>query len=214
MKTYAKVLTGMLCVGVLAAPLPAMAQVRGVVGGLGGVTFGSEKGGNVATDAGVDLGKYVRISGEFGRLTSILPTAISDDVALQANNYAATFGNTATTSGKLAATTFTGLLRVQGDRSNRVNPFAEAGVGMARLSGSMVAVMNDPINGNADISSQITEPLLTGTTTTQGLFTAGGGLTFALSRQVGLDVGYRYGRIMGTNPINTGRVYTGVQVHF
>lgn len=213
MKTYTKVLTGMLFMALIATPLPALAQVRGVVGGLGGVTFGSEKGGNVATDIGVDVGKHVRISGEFGHLTSILPTAVSDDLALQANNYAAAFGNTATTSGKLSANTFTGLLRLQGDRSRRVNPFAEAGFGLARLSGSMVAVMNDPINGNSDISSLVSEPVLAGPTS-QGMFTAGGGLTFTLSKQVGLDVGYRYGHIMGSSPVNTGRVYTGVQVRF
>ena len=213
MKNYMKAMKAAVLMAVLAMPLPALAQVRGVVGGLGGVTFGSEKGGNAAADVGIDFNKYVRLTGEFGRLTSILPTATSDDLTLQANNYAAQFGNTATASGKLAATTFTGLLRVQGDPSNRVNPFAEAGFGIAHLSGSMAAVMVDPVNGNSDISSQITEPLLT-TTSNNGLFTAGGGLSFLLDKSVSLDVGYRYGRIMGTTPINTGRVYTGLQIKF
>ena len=213
MTTRMNVLKALALTAILATPLPAFAQVHAVVGGLGGVTFGSERGGAVATDLGIDLGKYVRISGEFGRLSSILPTATSDDLTLQANAYAATFGNTAAASGTLAATTFTGLVRVKGDPSNRVNPFAEVGVGFARLSGSMTAVMMDPVNGNSDISSQITEPLLTATTT-NATFTFGGGLTFALDKRLGLDVGYRFNHITGDTPINSGRLYTGLNLRF
>ena len=195
----------------LAAPLPAMAQSL-VIGQSGGVTVGNQRGGDAQTAVGVNLSPYIRLTGEYGHLSSILPQAVSDDISAQANTYATQFGNAATTTGSLHANTFSALLRVHTDSTKPFGAFAEAGAGVARLSGSYFATMVDPVNGNSDITSQVTEPVLT--SSTQGLFSVGGGVTFAVNRRTGLDIGYRFNRIGGDTPINSGSFYTGLQLRF
>ncbi len=195
----------------VAAPLPAMAQSL-VIGQAGGVTVGNQRGGAAQTTVGVNLTPYLRITGEYGHLSSILPQSVADDVNAQANTYATQFGNTATTSGTLRADTFSALVRVHTDSKQTVGAYLEAGGGVAHLSGSYFATMVDPINGNSDITSQVTEPLLT--SSTQGLFSIGGGVTFAINGRTGLDVGYRFNRISGDTPINSGSFYTGLQLRF
>ena len=195
----------------LAAPLPALAQSL-VIGQSGGVTVGNQRGVAAQTSVGVTVSPYFRITGEYGHLSSILPQSVSDDINSQASTYASQFGNTATTSGSLHADTFSAMVRAHTDSSQTVGAFVEAGGGFAHLSGSYFATMVDPVNGNSDITSQVAEPVLT--SSTQGLFTVGGGLTFAINRRTGLDVGYRFNRIGGDTPINSGSFYTGLQLRF
>jgi hypothetical protein len=39
-------------------------------------------------------------------------------------------------------------------------------------------------------------------------------VTFELDKHLGLDLGYRYARVFSSTPINSGRVYAGLQVAF
>lgn len=216
MNTKQHVVRSLLVLVTLALPLPALARpaAHPVAGGLGGFTFGAGKGGSIDGDFGVDVNSHVRISADVGRLTSILPTAMSTDIKSQADAYALQFNDTATTTSKLHASTFGANVQLRSSSKRNISGFVEGGFGAARLNGSLLATMTDPLFGaTSSIASQITAPIVT-TPSTKGMFDVGGGVTFALDKRVGLDVGYRYGRVMGSDPINTGRVYSGLQFRF
>jgi len=204
-----------MVIATLAAPLPALAQskIHPVIDGLGGVTFGSVKGGSFDSDLGVDVNPHLRISADFGRLTNILPATTRDAVAAQANTVASVFGNTATATEKLSASTFGGLVTLRSSEKRHVTGYLDGGLGAARLTGSLAAKMMDSIGDASDISSEVVFPLLEGTST-KAMFSAGGGVTINLDKRLGLDVGYRYGRVLGANPVDTGRVYSGLQFRF
>src|SRR6476620_8433534 len=55
-------------------PRPAHAQERLVAGGLGAVTFGTvSPGSDIAVQAGVNASRHVRLFGEVGRMSAVLP---------------------------------------------------------------------------------------------------------------------------------------------
>ena len=70
-----------VCAGVMAGtPVAAHAQNRGFVGGLGGITFGTEPSSVFAGQGGVRIARQLVVFGEVGRMQNVLPDDVQDQI--------------------------------------------------------------------------------------------------------------------------------------
>ena len=93
-KTLARLIGG-CALALIVAELPAAAQDQRemFVRGLGGVNFGSETGAVVGGGVGVGVARYVQIYGEFGYITTILPSGATEELEALFNEFEIPFSN-------------------------------------------------------------------------------------------------------------------------
>jgi opacity protein-like surface antigen len=202
-----------ISIGLTAAMLlatPAWAQSdRGFVRGLGGVTFGSaETASIVGGGVGVNVGDDFQIVGEFGRIHNVLPNDLNEELEDFADLLTLLSGVPVNLDAKVPAIYGLGGVRYNVPTGSRIRPFVEAQVGFAHISLDIEAEVlgvdiSDEVEEEADLDA------------TEFLLGLGGGIGIGLSERLGIDVGYRYGRIFTDDPaINTNAIYAALRVIF
>jgi hypothetical protein len=202
-------LARLLCSSVLAllvAALPAAAQDRRetFVRGLGGVTFGTETAGVFGGGVGVGVARNVQVYFELGYITSILPGDaqdmlgdLFDELGVSVSDFEA------------SAPSFYGLFggRFQPSREG-MQPFAEALFGFAHTTGKFSAVVDGIPISSDDV------PIDVGLTSTDPVLALGGGLFVPISRDVGIELGYRLLMVFLEERQNVSKVYGAVRWNF
>ncbi len=202
---------GVFLFTILLLPVAARAQDRGFAAGMGGVTFNTVSGADVAGRAGVNVTPHVAVFGEFGRMSTALPVADQQTIEDSAATLS-TQTSPATIQGGVPALYGLGGVRLSGIQRRSLTPYAEAGYGFARLTNDLTVLVND-----SDVSSQVlnTTPLTSDLPQTDPLLSIGGGVIFAATPRIGFDLGYRYSRIFAPSQgINTGKAYGAIRVGF
>jgi opacity protein-like surface antigen len=200
------------CVGAvvyLLSVTPSWAQTeRGFVRGFGGVTFGTAEVSSVfGGGGGVNVGPNVQIVGEIGRIQDVLPSELQDDLDFFITVLSLELGVPISVDVKAPAIYGLGGLRFNVPTAGRVRPFVEGQVGVANISFHVDAEVagidiSQEVEDEADLDNE-SEVLL-------GL---GGGLNLALTDTLGIDLGYRYGRIFTDDPaVNTNAVYAALHL--
>ena len=214
MRTW-KYFLPVLLLASLALPSSVRADPRLFASGVLGQTFQTVPSSNVAGDLGVGLSKHVAVFGEVGHTLDLLPagdrTAITDNAAEVGDAH----GVGLTVDGHVAATEGLGGVRLNANKIGRVTPFAEAGVGLARLTNHEHVVSFD---GNDYGSATFANTLAANLPQTDRLILVGGGVNISGPSRLGADIGYRYSRVnvtdASTSALNSGNVYGSVRVRF
>ena len=154
------------------------------------MTFGTETSSVVGGGVGVNIGPYVVIIGEFGRMQNVLPQGLQDDLDEIADAIGDYYDVDVVIDASIPAYYGAGGVRVQAPRG-RLRPFAEVMVGAANMTLKIDARVED-----VDISDEVMDEVgyVSGT---QLLVTGGGGVSIVLAQSAAIDVGYRFGYIDG-----------------
>jgi opacity protein-like surface antigen len=200
---------------VLAAAGPAAAQAGKppadnpglMVRGLGGVTFTGATGGIFSGAVGAGVGHHVVIFGEFGRITNVIPGEIKDALDQLLTDEAG--GSAISLNVKFPATYGLGGARFVIKTKGHVQPFIEAGGGVAHVTVS-VALSIDGEDFSQELRDFLSENGDASLSTTQGLIMVGGGITFRMSAHTNVDVGYRLMHIITDVSTNSNAVYAAL----
>jgi opacity protein-like surface antigen len=198
-------------------PRPAFASPGVFVGGSGGFTFqDSVPSQNFTGRAGVELSSRVDVFGEIGRTISLVPQAEYYAIANNAFAAARLYSPLAASiDGRVGALHGLGGARFRID-AGRLRPFAEAGVGVVRLS-------NNGLRATAFEGTNVTAAALANTFAadlpmTKPMFVVGAGISLPAGERAAVDLGYRYSRIAIDGPVqdtvNQGNAYGAFRVTF
>lgn len=195
--------------------LAALASAQGTtepkafVGGLGGVTFGTETSSIIGGQVGVRIARSIFVIGELGRLWDVLPGEIADRVPELEDLIEAEFDVTAEFDVKAPAFYgFGGIRWAQAGR--RIAPFAEAGAGFGHITADITAII-DGVDVSDLAESQVGD--IVNPSTTEFLLAFGGGVNIGLSSRLSADAGYRFMRIFTEeSQPNTSIVYGAVKL--
>ena len=192
-----------------ATPSVAHAQNRAFVGGLGGVTFGTETSSVFAGQAGVRIARQLVVFGEVGRMQNVLPGEIQDQIDEILRSFEADTGVDALLEAKVPA--FYGMGGIRWSTDAPVAPFVEGAVGFAHLTLDLHAEIQ-----GVDVTDQAEEIFEDeDLDATKLLLAVGGGINARLAGQVRLDVGYRYKRIFTDDPaVNASEVFAAIKFWF
>jgi hypothetical protein len=211
-----KFFVGIGLAAVLAFPSVARAQetkvvFRPMVGGVVGAGPGASFGAAISFKTSDKL----QIHGEFGRLTNILPKSVLDQVELNAAAAANTLGGKHSSDASAAASYgMIGFRQALRDVSG-ANTFVEVGVGMARVTSELSAVIRGSAALQGDISNLVTTGFTNATPETKPMVSIGGGLILGISRTTAVEMGARYQRIFTSDhAINAANIFGGFRVGF
>jgi hypothetical protein len=192
-------------------PAVAEAQNRGIIGGLGGITFGTEPSSVFAAQGGVRIARQLVVFGEVGRMQNVLPDDIQDQIDEFVRTFEAETGVDALLEAKVPA--FYGMGGIRWSADAPIAPFVEGGMGFANLSIDLHAEID-----GVDVSDQADDLLEDeddDLDATKFLLAFGGGLNARLAEQVRLDIGYRYTRIFTEDPaVNTSSIFAALKFWF
>ena len=180
-----------------------------------GAVVGAGPGASFSAAISFKANEKLLITGEFGRMTNILPDSVAEDVehaaALAANAVGGKHSASATASAGYGMVGFRHALRdVSGAQT-----FLEFGVGMARVTSEVSAVLRGSPTLQGDISSQVTTPFTRATPDSKPLVSIGGGLVLGISRATAVEMGARYVRIVtDARAINMSNIFGGVRFGF
>ena len=196
---------------VLTPSLDAQFGKRGFVRGLGGVTLGgAETSAAGGLGGGLRLSRHLDVFAEAGAIGNVLPTEIQDFLDAELNLIAAIEGVPVKAEVRVPNQYGIAGFRVNLPTGSVVTPFLEAGGGAGRISFKLDRF---EVLG-VDLTPELREELrqeFGDLHETKLLVAAGGGISIAVHRRVGVDVGYRYHRIFTDDPsINTSLIYVGV----
>jgi opacity protein-like surface antigen len=196
---------------VAAANAYAQPADRGYVQAIGGLTFGTEGSNIFGGGVGISLGRHVQVVLDGGRMNDIVPSSLRRELDAGARELEDEFGVPVTIRLRAPATYFTGGVRLLAPGPGRVTPFVTFSAGSARIDPRLsIAVqgVNVPVT-----EEELTEAgIVSGANTLVGI---GGGFEIAVSRRLGLELGYQYNRIFIEEPsVNMHRAFTGVNVRF
>jgi opacity protein-like surface antigen len=192
-----------------ATPAAAQSQSRGFIGGLGGITFGTETSSVFAGQGGVRIARQLVVFGEIGRMQNVLPDEIQDQIDEFVRTFEAETGVDALLEAKVPA--FYGLGGIRWSTDAPVSPFVEGGLGFANLSIDLHAEI-DGVDVTDQAEALFEEEDLDAT---KFLLAFGGGINARLAEQVRLDIGYRYTRIFTDDPaVNTSAVLAALKFWF
>jgi opacity protein-like surface antigen len=198
-----------------AAPLFAQekngADARGYVTGLGGFAVSVDNTtGNALVEGGVRIAPRLMLFGNIGRFgnlqADLQPTLDATTTALAGNQGLDVVGG-----GSLPATYYAGGLRFEVPTHSRVLPYVLAGVGVARLnptaqftfSSGVMADGSTPTPGTDVTSALISAGSFTAPqSSTEPMFTFGGGAQVAVAPHWVIDTAYRYSRITADSTLN------------
>ena len=200
----------LVCAAVIAAtPAAARAQNRGFIGGLGGITFGTETSSVFAAQGGIRIASQLVVFGEAGRMQNVLPGDIQDQIDDFVRMFEAETGVDVLLEAKVPS--FYGMGGIRWSSDAPFAPFVEGGMGFANLSLDLHAEIE-----GVDVSDQADEVIEEDDLDeTKFLVAFGGGVNARLAEQVRLDIGYRYTRIFTEDPaVNTSAVFAALKFWF
>jgi opacity protein-like surface antigen len=180
------------------------------VDGMGGVTFNHNTDGLFAGAVSVSAGRHLQIEGEVGRMVSVLPNSVSQNLDATAAGFETTGMPAINYAVTMPATYGLGMVRAIASPMRGIEPFVEGGFGAARVTTSITAQQ-----GGTNIAPELSQAANLLADQTRPLVAVGGGLSIAAGGTAWVDVGYRYSRIFTTAPaINVNRVYAGIRFGF
>ena len=202
-------LTVVCVIASVATPAVAHAQSGAFVGGLGGITFGTETSSVFAGQGGVRIAKQLVVFGEVGRMQNVLPSEIQDQIDEFVRSFEADTGVDALLEAKVPA--FYGMGGIRWSTDAPVAPFVEGAMGFAHITLDLHAEID-----GVDVTSQAEELFEEeDVDETKFLLAVGGGINARLAEQVRLDIGYRYKRIFTADPaINANEVFAAIKFWF
>ena len=206
-----------------AAPLFAQeggANARGYITGLGGFAASVGDAGNTTGDlrveAGVRVAPHVMVFGNVGRFGNLLGD-LQPTLQTATANLAANEGLTVVGGGSLPALYFGGGVRVEIPTKTRVMPYVIGGVGLAHLtptaqftfSGGTLPDGSTPATGT-DITAMIESAGIFATppSSTEFMFTLGGGAQILVAPHWAVDAGYSYSHIAADTTLSASSLMT------
>ena len=183
------------------------ADMRWFVGGLGGLTFGTETSGAIGGQFGVRVGPGLFAIGEVGRMQNVIPNEVNDDLRDFADQVEEVLGVPIALDVSVPATYGFGGLRWVQPRPG-IALFLEGGVGVGDVH---IKVEEAEVLG-LDVTDEVENAIGDDDNATKFLLALGFGITTRLGQAAVLDAGYRYSRIATEDPsINTSMVYVAVK---
>ncbi len=210
-----KLLTPLWSVVILLVAATAFAQgssdmPRAYLSALGGVTFGSEAGGQFGAGINVVANQHLQVIGEFGRMSNVMPKATNDNLSTVAEGFTGDGTVPFSFTAAMPSTYGMGSVRVLGTQHNNLAPFVDGGFGFARVTTHLTATQ-----GGTDVTGDFVTAADLVQSQTKPMFSAGGGVSIAAGRRSAVDIGYHYTRIFtDTQAINANGITAGVRVGF
>lgn len=192
---------------VVALAAPAAAESRAHVRALGGVTFGGETAPVFGGSLGVRVTHGLSLTAEVGSMRNITSSNLEDtiDAAVDLANRVLPVD----VEVDVKQRAFYGLAGLRYDLPGEsIHPYVEAGGGFASLTvdvNASVAGFNLPNFLDDEIGLR---------EETKGLVAVGGGIALDMSENAGLDLGYRYKRVLADDAININEVYGAIRIGF
>jgi opacity protein-like surface antigen len=182
---------------------------RGYVGGLGGMTFGTETDVLFGGEFGGNVSDNLQIYGGFGRLQNILPKSVQDD--LDDASQALTFltGLRWEFSAKAPAWYGTGGAKFMIPTRSQARPYLLGGAGFARVNTKIKEVDFGDITNDLISEGYLDEGDVRAT---KLMVEFGGGVDIPVSI-IHLDLGYRFRKPIGLD-VNISQLQFGFGVGF
>jgi hypothetical protein len=188
--------------------VPAHAQGAGRISAIGGVTFQTVTDALVGGELGANLHPNLEVYGGVNFMRNVLPRNIQTDLDNASAALTLATGNVWQLKGDIRAINAVGGVRYRMGAFRSLRPYALAGGGLAniklRLRETDLGVMPQNI---------LEEIGLNDSTQTKPYLELGGGIEVPAGALV-FDAGYKFGRIVGNQNVNTSRVYFGVGAKF
>jgi opacity protein-like surface antigen len=183
---------------------------RGFVRVLGGGTFGTANASPIfGGGVGVNVAPNIQLTGELGRIGNVLPSELEDNFDLLEDLLSIELGLPVSFDVKAPIVYVLGGVRFNVPAPGRVQPFVEGQVGVGTISFDIEAEvagidLSDEIQDEAGLENE-----------TELIVAFGGGVNLGFTETLGVDVGYRYGRIFTDDPaVNTNTVYAALTFKF
>ena len=181
-----------------------------------GATAGHAVGAVVGGEFGWPLSLSWDVFGEAGRMFNTRTAAMDSAATVIAAYLTDVSGGAASYVAKQPSTYFDVGMRYKFPTTGRFDPYAEMGIGAAKVSRNVTFTVN-----GADATAQLLDTFgvqlgsdLSGSET-KALVTLGVGARFHLFRPLFGDVSYRYGHVFLTDAgLNTNRLQFGVGLRF
>jgi outer membrane protein with beta-barrel domain len=188
---------------------------HGYVEGVAQSAFGNVTSQSYGVEAGFTVAPHVQIFGEAGQTRNVAPATLGAAAQLMAGALAQTQSNVNFTAREPVTLVAAGAKFLFGVEGSKAVPYVLAGFGLARLTRDVVFTV-----GGTDVTTNLQQFGITlGTdlsgASTRPMLVVGGGVTYPIWRQVGIDAQLRYGRIFAEEQgINSARVGLGIGVRF
>jgi hypothetical protein len=180
-----------------------------------GAVVGSGPGASFSAAVSFKANDKLQIHGELGRLANILPDSVADEVEIAAAAAANTLGGKHSASSTAHANYgLVGVRRALRDVSG-ANTFLEIGVGVARVTSEVSAVIRGSASLQGDISSSVSTSFTRATPETKPMVSLGGGIILGVTRMTAVEMGARYVRIFtDEKAINMSNIFGGFRFGF
>ncbi|HVO30792.1 MAG TPA: outer membrane beta-barrel protein [bacterium] len=193
---------------------PPPEPVKGYVEGVAQSSFGNVTSQSYGAEAGVAIGKYFQIYGEFGRMGDVATADLNTSAQAISGFLARTQTNVGYTAKEPAVFGIGGVKLLIPTGSPKVRPYVMAGFGGASLTKDVhFTVSGTDVTGNLAQYGVVLGTDLTGSATA-GMLSIGGGVQWYAFRHLVIDVQYRYGQIFTDPSVPTNRAGVGVGVTF
>jgi len=193
-----------LCV----SAVPALAQDKGRVSAIGGITFQTATDALLGGEFGANLHPNLEVYGGVNFMRNVLPRNLQTDLENISTALTLATGNVWQLKGDIRAFTAVGGVRYRMAARRNIRPYALAGGGLANIKVTFrerdLGVMPQEILDQIGVNE---------TTDTKPYLELGGGFEIPVGTLV-FDAGYKFGRIVGDTNVNTSRVYFGVGATF
>lgn len=193
----------------------AVEEEQGYVEGVAQSAFGNVTSQSYGVEAGVTVAPHVQIFGEFGRTGDVAPSALGAAAQVMAAALAQTQSGVNFTAREPATFFGAGVKYLLPVGDAKAVPYVLGGFGFAKLTRDVSFTV-----GGTDVTSRMQQfGIVLGTDlsggSTKPALTFGGGVTYRLWRQLGVDAQFRFGRIFAEEQgISVVRVGLGIGVRF
>ena len=188
--------------------VPALAQETGRVTAIGGITFQTATDALLGGEFGANVHPNLEVYGGVNFMRNVLPRNIQTDLDNISTALTLSTGDVWRLKGDIRAFTGVGGVRYRMAALKNIRPYALAGGGLARIK---VGISEADLG---EMPQNIWEEIgILDTTQTKPYLELGGGFEVPAGALV-FDAGYKFGRIVGDQNVNTSRVYFGVGAKF
>lgn len=205
-------ISGVIGLAVLMLFHPEVARAQDTtpfVTGVAGGAFSDQTSFMFGGRVGVPVANGLFAIGEVGRIQNVLPASIEAELGVVARLIELQTGVAASLEARVPVLYGMGGLRWT-RRAGRLAPFAEGGVGVARLTLDV-----DAIAQGTDISEELKRDLADeGIETTKPLVAVGAGVNVPVAAAWSFDLGYRFTRIFTDTAITVHATYGAVVYKF
>jgi hypothetical protein len=207
----------LLAVGTLVLGGVAHAQTadNGYVEGVAQSAFGNVTSQSYGVEAGFTVAAQVQIFGEVGQTRNVAPSTLGTAAQVIASALAQSQSGVGFTAKEPVTFFAAGAKYLFPVAGSKAVPYVLGGFGLAKLTRDVTFTV-----GGTDVTSNLQQfNIVLGTdlsgTSTKPMLTFGGGVTYPVWRQLGVDAQFRFGRIFAEEQaITVVRVGLGIGVRF